>query len=55
MAIQEALCIVMYKDKFNENNEKIEKSSTSVALKYLFDCYNRIEVEERQYPKVRVI
>lgn len=52
MAIQEALFIVIKKDKLNKDDQQIEKSSTSVALKYLFDCYSRVAVEERQYPKV---
>lgn len=37
---------------FTKENEFATKSSTEVALKYLFDCYNRIAAEEHQYPKV---
>lgn len=51
MCIQEALSIVM--KKFDKMNLNIEESPTSMGLKYLFDCYNRIEEEERQYPKVK--
>lgn len=54
MAIQEALSIVVKKDDLSADNEQIEKSSTLIALKYLFDCYSRVEEEERQYPKVRL-
>jgi len=55
MAIQEALSIVIKKDKLTLKCDHVEKSSTSTALKYLFDCYSRIEVEEHQYPKVKKI
>lgn len=54
MAFQEALNIIVKKDKLNEKSEQIIKSSTSVALKYLFDCFNRVDNEERQYPKVSI-
>lgn len=54
MAIQEALSIVVKKDDLSADNEQIEKSSTLIALKYLFDCYSRVEEEERQYPKVKL-
>ncbi|XP_050525292.1 ubiquitin conjugation factor E4 B [Daktulosphaira vitifoliae] len=51
LAIQEALCLVVKKDKLTEGSEQPEKTTTSAALKFLFDCYSRIAVEERQYPK----
>lgn len=51
MAIEEAIYILIEKDKLNKTSESVKQLNTSIALKYLFDCYNRIEVEERQYPK----
>lgn len=54
MAFQEALSLIIKKDKLNDRSEQIIKSSTSVALKYLFDCFNRVDIEERQYPKVKI-
>lgn len=50
MAFQEALVLTIQNDKNGESH----KSSTSVALKYLFDCFNRVDIEERQYPKVSI-
>lgn len=55
MAIEEVIYILIEKNKVNKKNEPVKHSNTSIALKYLFDCYNRIEVEERQYPKVKDI
>lgn len=55
MAIQEALSIVIKKNKLAVEYGNGYKTSTYTALKYLFDCYSRIEVEEHQYPKVRKI
>lgn len=55
MAFHEALSLTIRKDKLNEKNEQIVKSSTSIALKYVFDCYNRVDIEERQYPKVNIL
>lgn len=54
MAIQEALSLVVNKFKRSQANDKqeyIENSYTAAGLKYLFDCYDRIEEEKRQYPK----
>jgi len=58
MAIQEALSLVVNKSKLSQANDKqeyIENSFTAAGLKYLFDCYDRIEEEKRQYPKVKNI
>jgi len=58
MAIQEALSLVVNKFKRSQANDKqeyIENSYTAAGLKYLFDCYDRIEEEKRQYPKVKNI
>lgn len=56
MAFQEALDLILEHYKpLPENINLIEMSPTTAALKYLFDCYNRIEVEERQYPKVKIV
>lgn len=52
MAIQEATSILMKKSKVAEENVQTNKSYTSIALKYIFDCYNRVEIEERQCTKV---
>lgn len=52
MVIQEVISIIMKKSKLAEKNVPTNKSFTSIALKYLFDCYSRIEIEERQYTKV---
>lgn len=49
MAMHEAISIIMKNNKLAE----IHKSFTLIPLKYLFDCYNRVEVEERQYTKVK--
>lgn len=54
MAFHEIFSLIIKKDKLNDKNEQIVKSSTSVALKYLFDCFNRVDIEERQYPKVNI-
>ncbi|XP_025203698.1 ubiquitin conjugation factor E4 B isoform X1 [Melanaphis sacchari] len=59
MAIQEALSLVGKKSKLSQINDKLDKfvvdyyenSHTAAGLKYLFDCYDRIEEEKRQYPK----
>jgi len=48
MAIQEAIQIIIKKVKLTETTDQIE-----VPLKYLFDCYKRVEIEILQYPKVR--
>jgi len=55
MAIEEAIYILIEKDKLNKKSESVKHLNTSIALKYLFDCYNRVEVEEREYPKVKSI
>ncbi|XP_050424962.1 ubiquitin conjugation factor E4 B [Adelges cooleyi] len=51
LAIQESLCLVVKEDKLTDSNKQPEKTTTSAALKFLFDCLNRIAVEEQQYPK----
>ncbi|XP_025422672.1 ubiquitin conjugation factor E4 B [Sipha flava] len=52
MCINEAINIIMKKYKRREENVlHAEKLPCSGGLKYLFDCYNRIEEEQRQYPK----
>lgn len=54
MCIQEALSKIMIKYKLHKKSDPaIDKSPTSGGLKYLFDCYNRVQVEEHQYPKVK--
>jgi len=63
MAIQEAIAILLTKCKINQPNDKynvfvvdyFEISYTAAGLKYLFDCYDRVEEEKRQYPKVKNI
>lgn len=53
MVFQEALSLIIRKDKLSENNVQLVKSSAPIALKYVFDCFDRVDVEERQYPKVK--
>ncbi|CAH1738574.1 unnamed protein product [Aphis gossypii] len=59
MAIQEAIAVLGMKCKILQPNDRytvfdvdhFEISYTATGLKYLFDCYDRIEEEKRQYPK----
>lgn len=53
MSIQEALSIISKDNKRVIKLKHSESQSTFKALRYLFGCYNRILVEERQFPKVR--
>lgn len=63
MAIQEAIAILGKKCKIPQPHDKynvfvvdyFEISYTAAGLKYLFDCYDRVEEEKRQYPKVKNI
>lgn len=56
MAFHEALDLIIEHHKpLLANKKLIEVSPIIKCLKYVFDCYNRIEVEERQYPKVKII
>lgn len=62
MAIQEAIAVLGMKCKILQPNDRytvfdvdhFEISYTATGLKYLFDCYDRIEEEKRQYPKVKI-
>jgi len=63
MAIQEVLILLKKNSKISQINDKLEyfavdffeASYTAGGLKYLFDCYDRVEEEKRQYPKVKII
>lgn len=55
MAIEEAVTSCIAKDKLVKENDELEKTFVMGGLRYLFHCYNRIEVEEQQYPKVKYI
>lgn len=51
MAYQEALVLTLQKYASNSR----EKPSSIPGMRYLFECYKRIEAEERQYPKVMLL
>ncbi|XP_015363306.1 PREDICTED: ubiquitin conjugation factor E4 B [Diuraphis noxia] len=53
MAIQEALSLIAKKTELSlkDKQEYTDNSLTAAGLQYLFDCYDRIEEEKRQYPK----
>ncbi|XP_022173840.1 ubiquitin conjugation factor E4 B [Myzus persicae] len=53
MAIQEALIIVTNKSRVDHADKKEDSDYLIIAsgLQYLFDCYDRVEEEQRQYPK----
>lgn len=57
MAIQEALIIVTNKSRVDHADKKEDSDYLIIAsgLQYLFDCYDRVEEEQRQYPKVKNI
>jgi len=58
MAIEEALGLIVNDSEIPQAMDKQEFTEnffTAAGLKYLFDCYDRIEEEKRQYPKVKNI
>jgi len=54
MAIHEALSLIVNKSKLEQTDKQEYTESFTVAgIQYLFDCYDRVEEEKRQYPKVK--
>lgn len=48
MSYQEALVLTIQKS----TGISRDKSSSIPGMRFLFECYKRIELEERQHPKV---
>jgi len=57
MAIQEALSLIAKKSELSQKDkqEYTDNSVTAAGLRYLFECYDRIEDEKRQCPRVKYI
>jgi len=55
MAFQEALILIINKSKTSQTIDKHDSESSFITegLKYLFDCFNRVEEEKLQYSKVK--